>query len=137
MTGNPVGVIVREEDGDFADVFRLAEAAERGGLRGVTDKVYFIRMLMALLIYIRRAPSAGKCRMAPCGAGDALEWWRQQGHYRQEGPLAVARRSTVKTEPLPNWLVTAMLPPCISAMALQMARPIPVPAVLCERFRAR
>ena len=31
------------------------------------------------------------------------------------------------TEPLPNWLMTAIDPLCASTMALEMGRPMPVP----------
>ncbi len=32
-----------------------------------------------------------------------------------------------KTEPCPNWVVTLIVPPCASTMALAIGNPIPVP----------
>ena len=39
---------------------------------------------------------------------------------------------TLNTEPLPSWLVTAIVPPWASTMAFAIANPIPVP---CTRKR--
>src|SRR5579863_706870 len=49
------------------------------------------------------------------------------GSHQRSAPGRAMGRVKVKTEPWSSWLVTPMVPPWASTMALEMGRPMPVP----------
>src|SRR5450432_137991 len=103
-------------------------------LRPIVD-----RRCQAVRTDIREERTVAACRRWPVllAPGLAPGWSakhcaRARGTLHREKLSRMARaHSTMgmvkeKTEPLPGWLVTEMVPPWASTMALEMASPMPV-----------
>ena len=78
-----------------------------------------------------RAPSfrrrvGGEDGLPYCARSMTPAWSRSPGDH-VPGPFSPTGSVTLKVEPIPDPLVTASAPPCASTIALQIARPRPVP----------